>query len=82
MNGIGILGTVIVGIVAGWIAERILNRHHGIFTNLIVGLIGAFLGGWLAGLAGIQFAGMVGSLIVSTVGAVLLLAVLGIFRRK
>ena len=82
MSGVGVFTAVVIGILAGWIAERVLNRRHGLFTNLIVGVIGSFLGAFLAGRLDIQFDGFLGSLIVSTVGAILLLAVLGLFRRR
>ncbi len=82
MHGIGILGVVLVGMLAGWIAKRVLNRRHGLFANLIVGLLGALLGGWIADGLEIQFGGFLGSLAVSTAGAVLLLAVLSLLRRR
>ncbi len=82
MNGVGLIGAIIIGIFAGWIAERIMKRNDGLLTNLIVGIVGALLGGFLAGLLGISFYGWVGSLIISTVGAVLLLALLGAVRRR
>jgi uncharacterized membrane protein YeaQ/YmgE (transglycosylase-associated protein family) len=82
MHGIGLLGAIVIGILAGWIAERVMNRNQGLFTNLIVGLIGALLGGWLADVLHISFGGFIGSLIVSTAGAILLLALLGALRRK
>src|SRR5690606_38685338 len=73
MSGVGIIGAIIIGILAGWIAEKIMGRSHGLFTNLIVGLVGALLGAVLASLAGIEFGGWIGSLVVSTAGAILLL---------
>ena len=39
---------IVAGIIAGWIAEQLTGRRHGLITNLIVGLLGAFVGGWLA----------------------------------
>jgi uncharacterized membrane protein YeaQ/YmgE (transglycosylase-associated protein family) len=50
--GIGILGWIVIGLLAGWIASMVMNRHHGLIVNLIIGLIGAVLGGWLAGFFG------------------------------
>lgn len=82
MNGAGIIGAIIVGLLAGWIAEKVMKRSHGLWTNLIVGLIGALLGGFLASAVGIHFGGFVGSLVISTVGAILLLAILGALKRK
>jgi uncharacterized membrane protein YeaQ/YmgE (transglycosylase-associated protein family) len=82
MNGVSILGAIIIGIAAGWIAEQVMGRRHGLLTNLIVGIVGALLGAFLAGALGIQFAGFWGSLLVSTLGAIVLLAITGMFRRR
>jgi len=61
-----------------------MGREHGLITNLIVGVVGAFLGVSMAnGLGfGFGFAGFWGSLLVSTVGAVILLAIVGMFRGR
>ncbi|MGE0045185.1 MAG: GlsB/YeaQ/YmgE family stress response membrane protein [Hyphomonadaceae bacterium] len=82
MHGVGLIGAIIIGILAGWIAEQIGGRRHGLLTNLIVGLVGALLGGFLADQLGIVFYGFVGSLVVSTLGAVLLLFLVGLFRGR
>lgn len=82
MSGVGFLGAIVIGIVAGWIAEQVTHREQGLLTNLIVGLVGAILGGFLANALGFTFGGFWGSLVVSTVGAVLLLVMLGLFRRR
>ncbi len=82
MNEVSILAAVVIGVLAGWIAEQVTGKSHGLFTNLIVGIIGAFLGAFLAGLAGIGFSGFWGSLLVSSVGAVVLLGIVGMFRRR
>ncbi len=81
MSGVGIIGSIIIGIFAGWIAEKLMNRNHGILTNLVVGLIGGLLGGFIAGALGLSFGGWIGSLIFATIGAVLLLFLLSLFRR-
>lgn len=82
MTGVGIFGAIIIGILAGWFAERSLGRSHGLLTNLIVGVIGSFLGAALFSTLGINVqAGWIGSLIVSSVGAVVLLFLLGLLRR-
>ena len=44
MSGLGWLSFLIVGLIAGWIAEQIMKREHGLFINLVVGVIGAYLG--------------------------------------
>jgi len=81
MSGVGLIGAIIIGILAGWIAEQVMKRNHGILTNLVVGVVGALLGAFLARMLGIQFGGWIGSLVVSTIGAILLLLILGMVRR-
>jgi uncharacterized membrane protein YeaQ/YmgE (transglycosylase-associated protein family) len=82
MVGVSWLGAIVIGLLAGWLAERIMARSHGLITNLIVGLIGAMLGAWAAEFAGFSYSGFLPSLVVSTVGAVLLLFLLGLLRRR
>lgn len=74
------------GIIAGWIAGALLGGAGGLIRNLIVGLIGAFVGGWLvhAGLlklpftTGLQFGDQV---VVSTIGALLVMIIARIVGR-
>ncbi len=82
MNEVSIIGAVVIGILAGWIAEQVMGREHGLITNLIVGIVGAFLGAFIASALNIGFAGFWGSLLVSTVGAIVLLALVGMFRGR
>ena len=42
--GLGFFGSIIVGIIAGWLAEKIMKRDHGLLTNLIVGVLGGLIG--------------------------------------
>lgn len=80
---LNILAWIVAGIIAGWLAERITGRSHGLLTNLFVGIIGAFLGGFIfSGLLGFRDEeGVdVASIVVATVGAVVLLAIFGGFR--
>jgi uncharacterized membrane protein YeaQ/YmgE (transglycosylase-associated protein family) len=73
MPGVGFFGMLIIGILAGYIAEKVTASDHGLLTNLLVGIAGSFVGGSLATLLNIVFYGWVGNLIVATVGAILLL---------
>jgi uncharacterized membrane protein YeaQ/YmgE (transglycosylase-associated protein family) len=69
-------------LVAGWLAARITHSRSGLIRNLLVGLIGALLGGFLFDKAGLTVApDFWGSLITSVVGAIILLAILQAFRR-
>jgi uncharacterized membrane protein YeaQ/YmgE (transglycosylase-associated protein family) len=80
-----ILAWIIVGIIAGWLAERITGRNHGLLTNLLVGIVGAFLGGFIfSSLLGFRYEEgfNLPSIVVATAGAVVLLAVTGGFRQR
>ncbi|WP_339914411.1 GlsB/YeaQ/YmgE family stress response membrane protein [uncultured Brevundimonas sp.] len=81
--GLGIIGWIIIGVVAGWLAEKVMGRSHGLITNLIVGIVGALLGGFIAGsLLGIPVGGFnLMTLLVAFGGAVLLLFLLGLVKR-
>ena len=82
MSGVGIIGWIIIGVIAGWIAEKVMKRNHGLLTNLVVGVVGALLGGFLAGLLGLGSNGFIGSLVIATLGAIVLLAILGALRGR
>ena len=81
-DDLGWLVAIIIGIAAGWIAEQLTGRRHGILTNLVVGLFGALIGWWLAGVINIGVDGWIEWLITSTLGAVILLFVFGLVRRR
>ena len=73
MPGVGFFGMLVIGILAGYIAEKVTASDHGLLTNLLVGIAGSFVGGSLAQLLNIEFYGWLGNFIVATVGAVLIL---------
>ena len=73
MPGVGFIGMLIIGILAGWIAEKVTSSDHGLLTNLLVGIAGSFVGGTLANVLRIEFHGWLGNLIVASIGAVLVL---------
>lgn len=82
----GIIGWIIIGALAGWIASLITgnDKKMGAWLNILVGIIGGFVGGLVMNLIGAR--GITGfniwSLLVSVVGAVLLLLIVNAFRRK
>jgi uncharacterized membrane protein YeaQ/YmgE (transglycosylase-associated protein family) len=84
-GGVGIFGTLLIGAVAGWIAEKVTGSDMGLIKNIIVGIIGAYIGGFAANAAGIQLGEMFqgwfwGNVLVSAVGATILLVVLKVLR--
>ncbi len=83
MIGVGLIGTIIIGILAGWIAEKIMKRDHGLITNLVVGILGALLGKFLiVDLLNVSYGGWIASLAAAVVGAVILLFLLGLMKRR
>lgn len=82
----GFLGWIIIGALAGWIASMIMgkNEQMGAVANIIVGIIGAFIGGLIMNLLG--GSGVTGlnlwSLLVSVIGAVILLWIVNAFKKK
>lgn len=82
MHGVGLIGTIFVGLLAGWIAEQVMKRNQGLWANLGVGIVGAVLGGFCANLLGIHWYGLIGSLVISTLGAILLLFILDRLRSR
>jgi uncharacterized membrane protein YeaQ/YmgE (transglycosylase-associated protein family) len=77
MPGIGFFGMLLIGFLAGYIAEKAMNRDHGLFTNILVGIAGSFVGGTLAGLLDFDYQGFLGNLIVAAVGAIAILWIFG-----
>lgn len=77
---------VILGGLSGWIASKITNKDSqmGIGMNILVGIIGAFIGGWLVGIFGLGPAtGLnIWSFLVSILGAVILINLIGLFKQK
>lgn len=84
MIGVGIIGAIVVGLLAGFIAEQLMGGNHGLLTNLVVGLIGALIGPVILSALGMMPAGggFLPSLAISTVGALVFLFVLRLFTRK
>ena len=84
-----LIAIIIVGGLLGWIASKIMHTdaQQGVLLNIVVGIVGALLAGWilspLLGIAPITSGNFsIGSLLVSLVGAVILLAIVNMFTRK
>ena len=84
----GIIIWLIVGGIVGWLASIIMGRdaQQGVLLNIIVGIVGALLGGWLisplVGVGTINEGITIGSFLVSLVGAVILLFIVNLFTRR
>jgi uncharacterized membrane protein YeaQ/YmgE (transglycosylase-associated protein family) len=79
----GIIGTILIGIAAGWLAGQLMKGGgYGLVGDLVLGILGSVVGRWVFGLLGIfSGGGLVGELVVSTVGAVALVALVRFLKR-
>jgi len=78
-----LLTWLIVGLVAGVLASFVMGGGFGIIGDIIIGIVGAFVGGWLFSRLGVgtPFAGLAGTIFVAFVGAVVLLFIIRLVRR-
>jgi uncharacterized membrane protein YeaQ/YmgE (transglycosylase-associated protein family) len=83
MTGQTILIWCVVGLIAGWLASAVVGGGLGIVGDIVVGIVGAFLGGFIFRAAHIHgpFHGLAETILIAFVGAVLLLLVLRVIRR-
>ena len=86
-GGVGVIGTIFIGALAGWIAEKLTGSDMGLIKNIIVGIVGSFIGAFIANALGIRldeiFQGWFwGNLLVSVFGAVILLWVWRMIRGR
>lgn len=73
----GIITTIIIGLLSGFIANYIMKgKGSGFLINLVVGLVGSWVGGFLFGLLGLKAFGFIGTIVASVFGAVVLLFVI------
>jgi uncharacterized membrane protein YeaQ/YmgE (transglycosylase-associated protein family) len=79
---VGWLGALVVGALAGWLAEQFMKSKQGLLTNIILGIVGAIIGNALLGLFNIALAGWIGYLIAGFVGACLLILSARMFGKK
>jgi len=80
---IGWIAAIVVGGIAGWLAEQFMKSDMGLVMNIVLGIVGAAVASWLFGLIGISFGpGWVGYLIAGFVGAVILIFAVRMIRQR
>lgn len=79
----GFIAWLVVGLIAGWLAGKVMRGGgYGVVVDIILGLLGGVLGGWIFNMLGIwPGGGMIGSIIVAFVGAVILVAITRVLKR-
>ncbi|ARP99599.1 GlsB/YeaQ/YmgE family stress response membrane protein [Pseudorhodoplanes sinuspersici] len=78
---VGWIAAIIIGGIAGWLAEQFMKSNMGVFMNILLGIVGAALASWLFGLLGISLGGWLGYLIAGFIGACILIALGRMIRR-
>ena len=81
----GIIAWIIIGLVAGWLAGQIMKGSgYGMVGDLVPGLVGAIVGGWLFGLVApaAEPSGFLGSIVVATIGAIVLVFIVRALRGR
>jgi uncharacterized membrane protein YeaQ/YmgE (transglycosylase-associated protein family) len=80
---IGWIAAIVVGGIAGWLAEQFMKSDMGLVMNIVLGIVGAAVASWLFSLMGISFGpGWVGYLIAGFIGAVILIFAVRMVRQR
>jgi len=74
---------LLIGAIAGWLAGQIVRGYgFGLIVNIVVGIVGAFIAGWLFPRLGVGLPfGTIGQILSAAIGAVILLVIIGLFRK-
>jgi uncharacterized membrane protein YeaQ/YmgE (transglycosylase-associated protein family) len=76
-----VIGIIIVGLIAGWLAGKLMRGHgYGFFADIALGLVGAVIGSWLFRQFGVVVVGGIGFLATATIGAMLLVGATHVMR--
>jgi uncharacterized membrane protein YeaQ/YmgE (transglycosylase-associated protein family) len=81
-RGMGILWSIVVGGLAGWLAGRFMKGEgYGVLMNILIGIVGGVVGGLLFGLLGLAPTNLLGRLLMAFVGSVVLIALVRALRK-
>lgn len=79
--GIGWIAAIIIGGIAGWLAEQFMKSNMGVLMNILLGIVGAIVANAILGIFGIALGGWIGYLIAGFIGACILIALARAIRR-
>ena len=82
MEGFGLIMTIVLGALAGWIAEKVMKFDTGLLMNIVLGVAGAILGNFILRALGLSFGGLIGQLIVAVAGACVLIYVYRMIKSR
>lgn len=77
-----IIYLLVVGLIAGFLADKVVKNTFGLVGDMIIGVIGSFVGSWIFSMLNFGASGFLGEILVAFVGAVVLLLVLNLFKSK
>ena len=73
---------IVVGLIAGWAAGKIMKGGgYGPAMDIVLGIVGAVVGGWLMGMLGIYAGGLLGTIVIAIIGAVFLIWLSRLLKR-
>jgi len=79
-QAVGWIAAIIIGGIAGWLAEQFMKSNMGLLMNIVLGVIGAAVASWLFGMLGVSLGGWLGYLIAGFVGACILIFIVRAVR--
>jgi uncharacterized membrane protein YeaQ/YmgE (transglycosylase-associated protein family) len=83
MEGVGWIGAIIIGGLAGWIAEKVMRSDMGLIMNIVLGIVGALVANAiLVAVLGDTLEGWIGQLVVAVIGACVLIGIFRMFRGR
>jgi len=78
----GLLWWCIVGLIAGFLAGKVMKGGgFGVLMDIVIGIVGAVIGGWVFGMLGVSSGGLIGSIVVAFVGACILLWIIRLIKK-
>jgi len=78
----GFIYWIVVGLIAGWLAGKVMKGGgYGVLMDIVLGILGGILGGWVFGMLGLHAGGMIGSIVVAFVGAVILVWITRLLKK-
>ena len=79
----GIIWLIVVGLIAGWAAGKIMKGGgYGAMADILLGIVGGIVGGWVIGLLGIGRGGFIWSILVAILGAVILIWITRLIKKE
>ncbi|MCL1142229.1 GlsB/YeaQ/YmgE family stress response membrane protein [Shewanella gaetbuli] len=72
---------IVIGAIAGWLAGMLMKGGYSLIGNIVIGIIGAFIGGFVFSFFNITTSGIIGSIVTATVGAILLILLLRVIKK-